>query len=59
MNKPALPPSIEDISYCAKLIWEVEGRPEGRDMVHWCQAEDQLMACHAYDHWMFPSSVLE
>jgi hypothetical protein len=50
-------PSMEDISSCANLIWESEGRPEGRDKIHWFEAEEQLMTCHAHDHWMFPSPV--
>jgi hypothetical protein len=45
-------PSMEDISFCARLIWEREGQPEGRDKIHWGEAEDQLMSCHAQDHWM-------
>jgi hypothetical protein len=38
-------PSQEDIAICAFLIWEQEGRPEGRDKAHWEQAEAQLAAC--------------
>jgi hypothetical protein len=47
-------PSMEDISQCANLIWDSENRPEGSDKIHWCEAEAQLLACHAYDHWMIP-----
>ena len=32
----------EDISKRAREIWEREGRPEGRDMEHWLQAEAEL-----------------
>jgi hypothetical protein len=32
----------EDISQRAREIWEREGRPEGRDMQHWLQAEAEL-----------------
>jgi hypothetical protein len=34
----------EEIARCAYLVWEREGRPEGRALVHWMQAEDQLLA---------------
>jgi hypothetical protein len=32
----------EEISQRARQIWEREGRPEGRDMEHWLQAEAEL-----------------
>jgi hypothetical protein len=32
----------EDIAKRAREIWEKEGRPEGRDMEHWLQAETDL-----------------
>ncbi|MEI6032938.1 MAG: DUF2934 domain-containing protein [Verrucomicrobiae bacterium] len=51
-------PSMEDISACANLIWENEGRPEGREKAHWYQAEDQLMTCHVLDHWMLSSQSM-
>ena len=35
-------PTQEEISICAYLIWEQEGRPQGRDIEHWYQAETQL-----------------
>ncbi len=35
-------PSREDIARYAYLIWEQEGRPAGRDVVHWLQAETHL-----------------
>ena len=28
----------------AYMIWEAEGRPEGRAEEHWCQAERELAA---------------
>jgi len=34
--------SHEDISKRAREIWEREGRPQGRDMEHWLQAEAEL-----------------
>jgi len=45
-------PSEAHIAFCAHLIWEVEGRPDGLEKSHWSQAEDQLFACHAHEHWM-------
>jgi hypothetical protein len=32
----------DEISRRAREIWEREGRPEGRDMEHWLQAEAEL-----------------
>lgn len=32
----------EEISQRARQIWEREGRPEGRDVEHWLQAEEEL-----------------
>ena len=46
-----LSPSEEEIEICAYLIWEQEGQPEGRDKVHWEQAEEQLIAAYAHDRW--------
>jgi len=34
--------SAETISRRAYEIWEQEGRPEGRDLQHWLQAEQEL-----------------
>lgn len=34
----------EDISRRAYEIWENEGRPEGSDLRHWLQAEQELSA---------------
>jgi len=42
-------PSEEEITVCAYLIWEHEGRNEGRDKVHWGMAEVQLPVFHADD----------
>jgi hypothetical protein len=36
--------SAELISRRAYEIWEQEGRPEGRDLQHWLQAEQELSA---------------
>jgi len=32
----------ETIATCAYLIWEQEGRPDGKQEVHWLQAETRL-----------------
>ena len=34
----------EHIERCAYLIWEQEGRPVGRALEHWVQAEPELLA---------------
>ena len=44
-------PTPEQIALCAYLIWVNEGRPEGRELEHWCQAETQLHVCRAHDGW--------
>ena len=33
----------EKISQRAYEIWEAEGRPEGRDLEHWLQAETEIV----------------
>ena len=37
-------PTHDEIADCARRIYETEGRPEGRAMEHWLQAEAQLTA---------------
>lgn len=44
-------PTPDEISQCAYLIWEREGRPAGREKEHWLQAETQLLACRAHEVW--------
>jgi len=39
--------SNEEISVLAYLLWEKAGRPTGRDLEFWDQAEKQLFAAHA------------
>jgi hypothetical protein len=34
----------DEIAVCAYFIWEQEGKPEGRALDHWLQAELQLAA---------------
>ena len=43
-SNPTPPPTSEDIAVCAYHIWEHEGRPEGRALEHWLQAELQFIA---------------
>lgn len=42
MTEPTLPP--EAIRYRAYLLWEKEGRPDGRDTDFWFRAEKELLA---------------
>jgi hypothetical protein len=37
------PPTHDEIAACARRIYEIEGRPEGKAMEHWLQAEAQLI----------------
>lgn len=41
-------PTHDEIAAFAHLIWENEGKPEGRATRHWHEAEAQLRA--DYDH---------
>lgn len=34
---------------CAYLLWEQQGRPEGRTLEHWLQAELQLLSAHHHE----------
>jgi hypothetical protein len=42
-------PTHEEIAFCAYLIWEREGRPQGCEEAHWLQAEMQLQADRKQD----------
>ena len=44
-------PTVDEIAFCAYLIWEKEGRPEGREREHWHQAHTQLLATRAHEKW--------
>ena len=46
--KPALAITTERISIRAHAIWEEQGRPQGRELEHWLQAESQLKASHSF-----------
>ena len=37
-------PSHDEIEVCAYCIWVQEGKPDGRALDHWLQAEMQLVA---------------
>ena len=37
-------PSSEQIADLARRIWDAEGRPDGREVAHWLEAEARLRA---------------
>jgi hypothetical protein len=41
-NRPLDEPTQEEIAAAAYLIWEQEGRPEGRGVEHWLKAKAQI-----------------
>lgn len=41
---PAVEPDPRDIATAAYLAWERDGRPEGRDLHYWAEAETRLRA---------------
>ena len=41
--------SHDEIEICAYCIWVQEGKPEGRDLDHWLQAEMQLIASKPHE----------
>lgn len=43
----ATTPTKEEISYLASRLWEKAGRPDGRDLEFWLNAEKQLLAARA------------
>ncbi len=51
-SKQRAQPTYEEIAACAYLIWEKEGRPHGRDVAHWLQAEEHLLADRLHDAGM-------
>ena len=45
-------PTDDEIAVCAYFIWEQEGKPLGRALDHWLQAELQLAASLWHEsHW--------
>jgi hypothetical protein len=38
------PATREQIEARAYTIWENEGKPHGRDVAHWCQAKQEVLA---------------
>ena len=41
-NRPMDEPTHEEIAAAAYLIWQQEGRPEGRGVEHWLKAKAQI-----------------
>jgi hypothetical protein len=50
-------PTHEEIAACAHRIYEVEGRPEGKSLEHWLQAEAQLVAERKAEAGMLPAKA--
>jgi hypothetical protein len=48
-------PTYEEIAACAHRIYETEGRPEGKSLEHWLQAEAQLVAERKAEAGMLPA----
>jgi hypothetical protein len=44
---PTVSLNSEEIAVFAYCIWEHEGRPDGRALDHWLEAERQLLATRA------------
>jgi hypothetical protein len=50
-------PTHEEIAACALRIYEMEGRPEGKSIEHWLQAEAQLVAERKAEAGMLPAKT--
>jgi hypothetical protein len=50
-------PTHSEIAACAQLIYEREGRPEGKATEHWLQAEAQLIAERKAEVGMSPAKA--
>lgn len=50
-------PTHEEIAACALRIYEMEGRPEGKSLEHWLQAEAQLVAERKAEAGLLPSKA--
>jgi len=37
-------PVKQEIANLAYLLWEQDGRPEGREKIHWIEAEDEWIS---------------
>ncbi len=48
-------PTQGEIAACAHQIYELEGRPEGKSIQHWLQAEAQLIAERKAEAGIFSS----
>jgi hypothetical protein len=46
------PPTESEVAVVAYSFWEEEGRPDGRDMVHWLRAVAHVCTneAHAEEH---------
>ena len=42
--------SQEQVSLRAYQLWELEGRPHGRDQAHWFEAEREIQALASGDN---------
>lgn len=49
LNKQSAKPAHEEIAARAYAIFEERGRPEGRDLEHWLEAEAQLLGSRGSD----------
>jgi hypothetical protein len=50
-------PSSEQIAALARRIWEAEGRPAGREVAHWLEAETRLRALFGHARTMRESTA--
>jgi len=50
-------PTHEEIAAFAHRIYETEGRPEGKSLEHWLQAEAQLVAERKAQAGMMPTKT--
>ena len=50
-------PTHEEIAACALRIYEMEGRPEGKSLEHWLQAEAQLVAERKAEAGLLPAKA--
>jgi hypothetical protein len=46
---PYIEPSHEEIALCAYFIYIHEGCPQGQELAHWFEAENQLVVVRWHD----------
>ncbi|MEA3207789.1 MAG: hypothetical protein QOE70_846 [Chthoniobacter sp.] len=51
-----LQPSHDDVARCAYFIYLHEGCPQGQELGHWFQAEQQLIAGRQHDAGLKPTT---